>query len=216
MADNYLEKKYDEAFGTRKVTKHVGHTLDELLTKNRSTRGYDPQLRVGRERLEKIAAVNCKTPSARNQQVLRFRLVHTPEECAQVLQCVKMGAALPELHLPLPGTEPTGYIAVCAEKEPDPMVYIDLGISVQSMLLRAVEMGLNGLCICAVDRPRLQQALRLPSPPLAVVAVGRSAEHHRLKTITARDPRNYYREEDGTHVVPKLRLEDLLLPEQPE
>ena len=27
MADNYLEKRYDEVFGTKKVTKRVGHTV---------------------------------------------------------------------------------------------------------------------------------------------------------------------------------------------
>ena len=31
MADNYLEKRYDEVFGTKKVTKRVGHTLDDQL-----------------------------------------------------------------------------------------------------------------------------------------------------------------------------------------
>lgn len=48
MADNYLENKFDEFFGngTRKVVKRVGHSLDELLTKNRSTRGYDKKFVV--------------------------------------------------------------------------------------------------------------------------------------------------------------------------
>lgn len=213
MADNYLEKKFDEAFGTRKVTRRVGHTLDELLTRNRSTRGYDSRFCVGPHRLKQIIGVNTKIPSARNQQVLRFRPVHTPEECARVLSCIRMGAALPELHLPFPGTEPTAYIVICSTVEANPMVYIDLGISVQSMLLRATEMGLNGLCICAFNKKEITEKLQLPYEPLAVLAIGKGIERHRLATLDSPEQsHNYYRTEDGTLVIPKLPVGQLLIP----
>ena len=36
MADNYLEKRYEETLGTQKPkVKRVGKTLDDLLRKNR-------------------------------------------------------------------------------------------------------------------------------------------------------------------------------------
>ena len=72
-----------------------------------------------------------------------------------------MGGALPELHLPLPGTEPNAFIVICTAAEPDDELYIDLGISAQSMLLQAVEIGLNGLCIRAFDREALKLSLAL-------------------------------------------------------
>ena len=209
MADNYLEKKYDEAFGTKKVVKRIGHTLDELLTKNRSTRGYDADFVMTRERLEKIVSVNCKIPSARNQQVLRYKLVTLENGAKEMLKYVKMGAALPELHLPFEGTEPNGFIVCCSIVAENKMVDIDLGISIQSMLLRATEMGLNGLCILAFDREAIKRELNLKYEPLAVVAIGKGIEHFELKTIREEESHAYYREE-GKHIVPKLGLEDLI------
>lgn len=210
MADNYLEKQFDKVFGTKKVVKRVGHTLDELLTRNRSTRGYDKSFVVDESRLRKIVEVATKCPSGRNQQALRFRLVTKHTGADRVLPLIKMGAALPELHLPFPGTEPEAFVVVCAAKQPDPILYIDLGIVSQSILLRATEMGLNGLMIAAFNKAKLAEALDLPCEPVAVIAIGKSAETIRLKEISATDDHNYYRQE-GVHIVPKVRLDDLLV-----
>lgn len=48
-------------------------TLSRLLLKNRSHRGYDPRFIVREDQLRRIIGVNTRIPSARNQQVLRFR-----------------------------------------------------------------------------------------------------------------------------------------------
>ncbi len=211
MADNYLEKRYEETLGSGKIrVKKIGHTVDELLLKNRSTRGYKKAYRVSRAELERITAVCSSIPSARNQQVLRFRLVTHDSGADQVLPLVKMGAALPELHLPFPGTEPEAFIVVCSTIEENPMVDIDLGIAAQSMLLKAVEMGLNGLIIAAFNRTKLQEVLALPYPPLLVLAIGKSDERIELTPIGERESHAYYRKE-GIHYVPKVRAGELII-----
>lgn len=215
MADNYLEKRYEECFGKGPTKiKRVGHTVDELLTKNRSTRGYHKDFVVSLEMLTQIVSVNTKLPSARNQQALRFKLVTKETGAEQVLSAVKMGGALPELHLPFPGTEPEAFVIVCSEKS-DPMTYIDLGISLQSMLLKAVEMGLNGLIICAFNKKMLEEAFDLKGlDPRAVLCIGKGAEQFQLQPIAAEESHAYYRQETerGTvHVVPKVRLEELII-----
>lgn len=205
MADNYLEKRYEETLGNGKIrVKKIGHTIDELLTKNRSTRGYKKAYKVSRSELERIAGVCTRIPSARNQQVLRMRLVTHDSGADLVLPLIKMGAALPELHLPFPGTEPEAFIVVCSTVAENPMVDIDLGIAAQSMLLKAVEMGLNGLIIAAFNRAKLQEALSLPYPPLLVLAIGKGGEHIELKPIGESESHAYYRE-GGVHYVPKVR-----------
>ncbi|MBR6898866.1 MAG: nitroreductase family protein [Bacteroidales bacterium] len=205
MADNYLEKRYEETLGNGKTrVKRIGHTVDELLTKNRSTRGYKKAYKVSRSELERIAGVCTRIPSARNQQVLRMRLVTHDSGADKVLPLIKMGAALPELHLPFPGTEPEAFIVVCSTVAENPMVDIDLGIAAQSMLLKAVEMGLNGLIIAAFNRAKLQEALSLPYPPLLVLAIGKGDEHIELKPIDEGESHAYYRE-GGVHYVPKVR-----------
>ncbi|MCR5455358.1 MAG: nitroreductase family protein [Bacteroidales bacterium] len=211
MADNYLEKRYEEVFGGKKTVKKVGCSLDSLLLKNRSCRGYNHSVVVKEDVLRKIVSVNTKIPSARNQQALRFRIVTAEEEVAAVNQNIKLGGALPELHLPLPGTEPLTFIIVCSAIEPERYVYIDLGISLQSMLLKAVEIGLNGIIICAFNAKAIAEALHLDQTPLAVLAIGKSAEKFRLVDMPADGSVKYYRDEEGVHCIPKRKLEDILI-----
>lgn len=211
MADNYLEKRYEEVFGAgRTKIRRVGHTLDELLTRNRSYRGYNKNYVVRREELERIVGVCSKIPSARNQQVLRFRLVTHDTGADIVLQNIKLGAALPELHLPFPGTEPEAFIVVCSTVPENKMVDIDLGIAIQSMLLKAVEMGLNGIVIGAFDKAKIEKGLELPYEPLMIVAIGKGAEKIALTNIAPEESHAYYRA-DGTHYVPKIATKDLII-----
>lgn len=211
MADNYLEKRYEEVFGSGKTkVKRVGHTLDELLLKNRSQRGYLKDYVVKREELERIVGVCSKIPSARNQQVLRFRLVTRETGADKVLQNIKLGAALPELHLPFPGTEPEAFIVVMSTIEENKMVDIDLGMAIQSMLLKAVEMGLNGLVIAAFNKTKVKDELQLPYEPLIVLAIGKGIEKIELTPISPEESHAYYRK-DGVHYVPKVTVKDLIV-----
>lgn len=212
MADDYLGRKMEEyrarqAAGPR--PQRPAATLRRLLLRNRSYRGYDPHFLVRRDQLLRIIGVNTLLPSAMNRQVLRFRPV-LADEAPLILPHIRLGGALPELHLPLPGTEPNAFIVVCATVPEDRYVDIDLGISVQSMLLQATEIGLNGIAIGAFDRTAVRQALALELEPLLLVAVGRGAERIELVPAHAGESLAYYRR-DGVHCVPKLQLEELLL-----
>ena len=211
MADNFLEKRMEQ-YRSRSSSLQNTKTkegLAALLVKNRSTRGYDASYRVRVDQLRRIVAVNTKLASARNRQPLRFRLV-TADEACKVLPFIRMGAGLKELNLPLEGTEPNAFIIVCSTIEPRNSTFVDLGIAAQSMLLQAVEMGLNGLCIMDFDRQLLVDTLQLQYTPLLVIAVGKSAEKIQLVDINEGDDHSYYRE-DGVHYVPKVVIDDLII-----
>ena len=183
-------------------------SLVSLLTKNRSTRGYDASFKVRKDQLLSLVEAARLAPSAMNQQTLRYRLV-TEEEAHLVLPHIRMGAALRELNLPLPGTEPNAFVVICSDKE-GRFVDMDLGIATQTILLRAVEMGLNGICIAAFDKEKVREALQLAIAPQLIIPIGRSAERIEIKDIAEGESQTYYRE-NGTHFVPKLTLEDLLI-----
>ena len=210
MADNYLEKKMEE-YRSRSISPKRPSTvsLNRLLLLNRSHRGYDQRRNVTTEELRRIISVNTRIPSARNQQCLRFRMV-TADEAHLVLPHIKLGSALPELHLPIEGTEPQAFIIVCSTIEENKWVDIDLGISVQSMLLKATEMGLNGICIGAFNAQAITEAFALPYTPLLIVAIGKGAEEIRLTDISEQGSHTYYRT-DGVHFVPKVILDDLII-----
>ena len=209
MADNYLEKRMEQYRSNQAVSSAKKGGLTSLLIKNRSTRGYDASYMVRADQLRRIVGVNDKIPSARNRQPLRFRLV-TSDDARKVLPFIRMGTGLEELGLPLPGTEPNAFIVVCSTIEPRNSTYVDLGISAQSMLLQAVEMGLNGVCLMSFDKEKIKEELALPCEPLMVIAIGKSGENIQLVDIREGDAHSYYRK-DGVHYVPKVVVEDLII-----
>ena len=213
MADNYLEYRQAEiAEGRKKVIRRGGPSLDTLLHRNRSYRGYDPTRKVTENELRALVRTTTLCASGMNRQPLRFRLV-TETDADKVLPHITLGAALPEEHLPKPGTEPRVFIVVCSAVPEDKVVDMDLGIAAQSMLLKAVEMGLGGIFILNFRKEAVREALQLPLEPIAVIAIGKPAESVFLMPVdeneTAPDLR-YYRK-DGNHYVPKLTLAQLLL-----
>ena len=209
MADNYLGRKMEEyeaqkcaSVRTRRVS------LMSLLAKNRSTRGFDASFKVRHDQLVSLVEAARLAPSAMNQQVLCFRLV-TEEEAHLIVPHIRLGRALPELNLPLEGTEPNAFVVICTDKE-SRYVDMDMGIATQTMLLRAVEMGLNGICIAAFDHEAVREALNLPLAPQLILAIGRSAERIELTEISEGESTTYYRK-NGTHFVPKLSTEELII-----
>ena len=214
MADGFMENKMESYLAGKHRSSYTHQTLTDLLRKNRSCRGYDASFKVTEEHLEKIIAVNTLLPSARNQQVLRFRPVLS-DEAPEVLKHIHLGGALKELHLPFPGTEPNAFIVICTAGPEDRYVNMDIGISAQSMLLKAVEIGLNGICIGAFEKEPVKAALGLEYEPLLILAIGKGIEKIELTEIGAEEPHAYYRQ-DGIHFVPKVRLKDLIIGGDPE
>jgi len=210
MADNYLERRQRELQEKRPTIKRSGGpSLDSLLKKNRSWRGYDQSRVVSEEELKQIVAATTMCASGMNKQRLRYRLV-TKADSGKVLQHITLGAALPEEHLPHKGEEPQAFIIVCATEPENKVIDIDLGIAAQTMLLKATEMGLGGIFILNFRAAAIREALNLPSQPLAVIAIGKPAEKVFLLPVNAGTDLNYYRK-DGIHYVPKLKAEDLLI-----
>lgn len=208
MADGYLERRMEEFnSGAKKKAKHI--SLDMLFENNRSVRGYKKDFVVRRDMLERIVGVNTKIASGKNQQALRFKLVTKGEDADFVLENVKLGGMLPELHLPFKGTEPEAFVIVCGSVPENKILDIDLGISLQSMSLKATEMGLNALIICAFNKGNITEHFGLQYEPLAILAVGKSAENIKLKPISPDESKAYFRE-DNVHFVPKLKLEDII------
>ena len=209
MADNYLEKKAEALREARPVVLRHNKSLETLLKRNRSYRGYEASCPVTREQLLQLVQVTTWVGSGMNAQPLRYRLV-LGEEAALVHPLIKLGAALPQEHLPHPGEEPSAYIVICSAVPENKVVDMDLGIAAQSMLLKAVDLGLGGIFVLNFKADALKEALDLPLVPLAVLGIGKPAEQVFLLPAREGESLSYYRK-DGVHFVPKLPLEALLL-----
>lgn len=209
MADNYIGKKMEDFLAGKSATPKRVMTLAKLVAKNRSYRGYDNSFTVRADQLRRIMSVVPACPSAKNQQVLRLRAVLS-DEADKVLPYIRLGGALREMKLPLPGTEPRAFIVICSTATEDKYVNMDIGIVAQTMLLQATEIGLNGICIGAFDHEAVRESLELPYEPLLILAIGKGAEQIKLVDITEQQSHNYYRA-DGIHYVPKLTLDDIII-----
>ena len=113
MADNYLEKRAEELRSARPKVVRNHPSLESLLKRNRSYRGYDASRVVTEADLLHLLEVVPWVGSGMNAQPLRFKLVFGAD-AAKVHPLVKLGAALPQEHLPHPGEEPSADIVICS------------------------------------------------------------------------------------------------------
>lgn len=221
MADNYLEKRYEEVFGSGagKVTvKHSTPSLNTLLVKNRSIRRYRQDFVVTEEQLRTIVEVNVKLGSAMNRQALRFRIVADDAEKEVNAASTDKVNALRNILFREPARPESAraYIIVYSTIPEERYIDIDLGISLQSMALKAAELGLNCLIKGNIDKDGLSSLFGTGNglEPVAVLCVGKAAESVFLKPVPADssdepDLKPYTKE--GVHYVPKLQMDTILL-----
>lgn len=190
-------------------------TLTELVTKNRSYRGFDRARRVTREELEDMVTCARLVPSAVNRQPLKYALSWEDETNRRIQPLTAWAGLLkPGRVLPETGHEPVAFIVICVDTRICADVRgadRDLGIAAQTILLRAVEMGLGG-CMIGAFKPELRTVLALPeyAHPALVIAIGKPDETVVLED--ASDSVAYYRDENDVHHVPKRTLSSILLP----
>lgn len=188
--------------------------LNELVLKNRSYRGYDESYRAKKEELLDMIAHARLAPSSVNKQPLKYVLVYEKEKVAQIQPLTHWAKAL-DMELPHKGMYPTGFIIVCQDtsvvKNTDAYLR-DVGIVSQTILLRAVEMGLGGCMIGNYNKEMLSTTLNLSAQyyPHLIIAIGKPKETIVLTDVYDENT-SYYRDEQDIHYVPKRPLEDLII-----
>lgn len=169
MADNYLGNKMEEYYSKKNAQSNSGRggsfaNLSKLLLKTKSFCGFNSNYLITIEQLTKIIGANTLTTSVRGSQTLRFRPICQDE-------AEKVRASLTDKE-----TAANAFIIICSTEKEDKWVDIDLGISTQSMLLKAAEMGLNAACINAFDKDKITHEFALPMEPLLIVAIGKAKQ----------------------------------------
>lgn len=202
----------------KKIMERPGEAsmLLDLLKKNRSYRGYDESVEIGRETLEELVDCTRYTPSSVNMQPLKYYLACEKGEVARIQRLTKWARALPQLVLPHKGCCPTAFIVICQDTnicDSIPRFQKDVGIVAQTILLAAVEQGLGGCMIGNYSGEEVSRELSLPGHliPVLVVAIGKPQETIVLTDVDSNGPTDYYRDENDVHYVPKRKLGDLLI-----
>lgn len=188
--------------------------LKDLVLKNRSYRGYDESRDISLEELTDMVAHARLTPSSVNMQALKYYLACDREE-TDIIQPLTAWARALKKPVPYPGHCPRAFIIICQDTHISPSLQAfqrDVGIVAQTMLLRAVEMGLGGCMIGSFQKEELHAALHLEDHirPLLVVAIGKPDETIVLEDAQG-DDITYYRDEQDVHHVPKRTLKELII-----
>lgn len=186
--------------------------LKELVLKNRSYRRFKEQRNVSESELKDLVELARTSASAANRQPLKFILSFTKERNDIIFPKLAWAGYLSHWNGPIPGERPGGYIIILGDTTIHNNYYVDHGIAAQSILLGAVEKGLGGCMIAAIDRKALADDLGIPQnfEILLVIALGEPIEEVVIEPVKDGDIK-YYRDEKGVHHVPKRSLDDLLV-----
>lgn len=154
------------------------------------------------------------TASAGNLQPLRYHITNNKEECAQIFKTLSWAGYLPDWDGPKEGERPTGYIVMAVDTDvaSPKAAQIDVGIAAQTIMLATTEEGFGGCMILSFQRQELKHILSMPDnlEPALVLALGRPIEDIRLVDVPEDGNIKYYRDDAGTHYVPKRSLDDVL------
>ena len=187
--------------------------LKRLVQSGRSYRRFDHGVAVSMQTLEELVELARFCPSAANRQPLRFILSTAPVDNEAIFASLKWAAYLSDWDGPEPAERPTAYIVMLNTARDWEFARFDLGIMAQTMLLGAVERGLGGCMIGALDREKLRAHFAL-SPDLEVslvLAIGKPVEEVRIVDLPEDGSIRYYRDDAGVHYVPKRSLDELIL-----
>ena len=189
--------------------------LKDLVLKCRSYRRFYEEVAVDNKTLRELVDLARYSASAVNRQPLKYILSSSPEKNALIFSTLHWAGTLKTWPGPDEGERPAGYIIILGDKEISASFGLDPGIAAQTILLGAVEKGLGGCMLGAVDREDLRKLLNIPARyeiPL-VTALGKPKETIILETMKPTDSYDYWRDKDEGHHVPKRKLNDIIVAE---
>jgi len=185
--------------------------IKELLLETRSYRRFQYDKKISYKELCDIVEAARFCPCTANMQRLRFALISDEETASGVFETLSFAALLRPWVRPEPNERPVAYIVVLGEREPDVNLSIDVGISAEAMLLTAKEKGIVGCMFRSFNKDNLSKVIgREGYMPYLVIALGYPGEEVVLEDGKPGELK-YYRDENGVHHVPKLKLEDLIV-----
>ena len=187
--------------------------LRDLVLKNRSYRRFKQDAPVSMETLRELVDLARHSASAANKQPLKYVLSCDAAKNEKIFDTLAWAAYLKDWPGPTEGERPSAYIVILHDTEAAANPGCDHGIAAQSILLGAVDKGLGGCMMGAIDRKHLREALRLPDryDILLAIALGVPAETVVIETATDATGIRYWRDEAGVHHVPKRPLDELIL-----
>jgi len=187
--------------------------IKDLVIRNRTYRRFYQEAAVERETLLELVDLARLSASAANLQPLKYILSRESQKNALIFPHLGWAGYLEDWQGPPEGERPSAYVIILNDTRISKSVDCDHGIAAQSILLGATEKGLGGCMIGTVQKQKLSKALDIPThyEILLVLALGKPKEQVMLEALGPDDDIKYWRDSEGTHHVPKRKLDDIIL-----
>jgi len=185
----------------------------DLVKNNRSYRRFDEQYTINRETLEELIGFARYAASGRNAQPLKYFLSTERDLNEHIFSTLVWAGYLKEWSGPEKGERPSAYVVVLLDHDISDYFLCDDGIAIQNILLGAVEKGLGGCILRAINKPLLSAILNLTDrfEIIDVVALGKPIEKVVITNVGDDGDIRYYRDENGVHYVPKRSVNELII-----
>jgi nitroreductase len=187
--------------------------LRDLVLRNRSYRRFDQGYALERATLESLVDLARLSASASNMQPLRYLVYADAETNGRIFASLAWAGYLKDWPGPVEGERPMGYIVMLGDTTVKADFGCDHGIAAQSILLGAVESGLGGCMLGAINRKQLRETLAISEryEILLVIALGKPVEQVVLDEVELSAENKYWRDAQQVHHVPKRKLRDIIL-----
>ena len=188
--------------------------LKDVIRSNRSYRRFHEDVSISIDTLKELVDLARLSATGGNKQPLKFYLSCDPDRNNKIFPLLTWAGAIPEWPGPGEGERPSAYILILGDNEISQSYFgVDHGIAAQSILLGAIEMGLGGCMLSSIKKEEAHKLLNIPSrfEILLTIALGKPKEKVVIDTLKPGEDTKYWRESDGTHHVPKRRLEDIII-----
>jgi len=185
--------------------------LKDLVLRNRSCRKFYTDHLVSVEMLMSLIELARVTPSSKNRQPLKYILVTGKDETDFVFNQLSWAKHLKNWAGPEKAERPPAFLIMLLDTMLNEQALIDAGISAQTILLGATEIGLGGCIIRTVNRSAVRQYYQLPAhlDIIQVIAIGKPQQDIELTSVQE-DGKTEYFEHKSIHFVPKRSLEDII------
>jgi nitroreductase len=187
--------------------------LSELIKKCRSYRRFFQDIAISRTELLDMVDNARLSASARNSQSLKYFLSNEPSTNELIFECLSWAGYLKDWSGPDEGERPSAYIVIVNDGGISTHYFCDHGIASQSILLTAVEKGLGGCIVAAINREKLRTNLSISEhyEIVHIIALGKPKETVVIDPLGNNGDIKYWRDDTQIHHVPKRRLEDIVL-----
>lgn len=187
--------------------------LKDLVQKSRTTRRFKKGEKVTNEDIKEILDIARQTSSAKNMQPIKYIIVTKEDSVLQLAQTAKWATHLTDWTQGK-DERPSAFILMLNDQMIDGFPMFDAGASFTAISLAAKSKGLATAPLASIDKELCKKLFVIPDCYDVMIGIALGVSNENIKLIdTLEFDTNYYREEDGTHCVPKRALEQILVGE---